>query len=131
MSDTAAETGHLIALMARHGIGTFEYRDGERALRIVNGVMEEGAEPVELPPAPDSAASISYARSPAVGRFQRAGEAVMPRTVARGEIIGFVTSGLLRLPVTAPDDGELLSVCHPDETPVGYDTALFEYRKTM
>lgn len=131
MTDTAAETERLVALMVHHGIAAFEYRDGERTIRIVNGAVEDAdALPAERAQALPSLPVLPV-RSPAVGRFLRAGADPLPAAVTKGQILGFVTSGMLRLPVQAPEDGLLLSVCHADETPVGYGTTLFEYRQNL
>lgn len=129
MADTASEAEQLIALMARYNIGSFEHRDDLRSIRIVNGAVEKELASVPLPAATAADGSdTGMVRSPAVGRFRRANTETMPLAAAKGEILGFIISGSLRLPVTAGQDCLLLSACHPDDTPVGYDTPLFTIR---
>lgn len=131
MADTAREAKALIALMAQYGMGTFEYRDDIRSIRIVNGSVEQETSSA-LPSEPVNGHSVrtgtDMVRSPGVGRFRRASAEPMPASVAKGEILGFITSGSLRLPVTAPQDCLLLSTCQPDEAAVGFDAPLFEIR---
>jgi biotin carboxyl carrier protein len=123
MTETADEAEKLLELMARHGMGAFEYRDGTRSLRIVNGHVQEDEVSAGLPVPQAEPQAVP---SPAVGRF-RAADGPLPRTVARGEIIGFVGSGSLRLPVVAPAEGVLQAARHADDTAVGYDTPLFDF----
>lgn len=125
MKDRATETERLFALMNRYGVARFHYADGSRTLDIVKGVTEDLRDGEEL--LQSDAQGKQPIRSPSVGRFRQRGPKSLPMTVTAGEILGFVTTGSLRLPVVAPDRGIVLAVRHPDDTPVAYDTVLYDF----
>lgn len=120
---TGTEIDRLFALMGRHGIARFHFADGTRTVDIVNGTAEHRRDGWERP----EAQAVKAIRSPSVGRFRQHRGLPLPRTVVAGEILGFVTAGSLRLPVVAPARGIVLAVRHADDTPVSYDTVLYDF----
>lgn len=62
--------------------------------------------------------------SPEMGRFRQNGLSE-GQTVRTGDIIGFVETGALRLPVTATTNGTLGPAEIGDGSPVGYHDVLF------
>ncbi|MBB4063865.1 hypothetical protein [Gellertiella hungarica] len=126
--DTADLADRLIRLLERHDIAEFSYQDAERKIDLVlaRSVAAQAA-PV-LPPAAGGSQPARFVTSPGVGRF-RAAPGALPRRVAKGEIVGFVTSGLARQPVLSPGDGSIGQACQADDTGVGYGEALFTFEQ--
>lgn len=130
MTDTASQTEALLALLARHGIGDFFYRDETLEIRVSGGAIEAPPSTPSIeagaPTAPSDAHLPRALRSPGVGRFQALSRDAVPRLVRKGEILGTLAAGLTLMPVVAPGDGELVAIRHADGTGVGYDTPLFD-----
>ena len=100
--------------MRHHGIGAFDYNDGETSLSLR---LAESVSAMQI-------------LSPAPGRFHAdhpAGAKLpgSPRVVRKGDLVGWLRVGPLVLAVRADHDGALGDPVVADGSIVGYGTRLF------
>lgn len=111
MSEPSAE---IMDLMLRHGIGAFDYADGET--RLSRRLTAKSNEMQILSPAPGRFSS-DHPSSPR--------SAYWPRSVRNGDIVGWLSVGPLVMAVRADRDGVLGKPVVDDGSLVGYGTRLF------
>lgn len=115
----------LTALLQRYGIAEFEYQDGTRHVVLSAAQLPAALPLLAEPIAPTERPSI---RTPYAGVFHAADpQAVTPRAVSQGEIIGYVQVGQVLRPVVAPSAGQISDALIAEGTLTGYGTPVFDY----
>lgn len=115
----------IVSWMRNRGISELEWTEGGTTLGLSLQAQETSTPTGNTPP-PRTEQSIL---SPEMGIFRYEGQRET-RPVRRGDIIGFVEVGPLRVPVACPDDGVLLPPIEQDGALVGYSTPLFKIDTT-
>ena len=125
---TSDEIKAVMALMERHGIAEFEHERAEERLFLTLGKPTIIERPNEAGVAADGAKSVIA--SPGVGIFlsthPTAQAQPLPRSAARGEVVGYIKTGPMLRAVRAVADCELHRALVAEETGVGYGDPLFE-----
>ncbi|SIT12250.1 hypothetical protein [Paracoccus saliphilus] len=120
------ELEQLVGAMRENGITTLEVDTGEDRLRLV------------LPPTPVRPAAMEEphiatvaAKSPAIGIFLPRGgddgltELASGAAVSEGELLGYVSQGAVRVPVTSPSAGRLVGEAPEEGAILGHGDIAF------
>ncbi|MFT8809015.1 hypothetical protein [Gluconobacter sp.] len=123
LEDLLNDLPKLVERMRHHDVRhlSWNHDTGALALTIASSPCQTPQPTTAAAPAPVEDVPVL---SPEMGVFRgngmQEGQSVRP-----GDIIGFVETGVLRLPVTATADGTLGPALTEDGRPVGYHAVLF------
>lgn len=120
------ELEQLVGAMQKNGVTTLEVETGDDRLRLV-------LPPTELRPAALEEPNIATvaAKSAAIGIFQPRGaddgltELASGAAVSEGELLGYVSQGAVRVPVTSPSAGRLIGESPKEGAILGHGDIAF------
>lgn len=122
--DLLNDLPELVGRMRRHDVRHVSLKNGTGKLALTLAPVL-AVNPDQTPPATQPAkAEVTPVTSPEMGVFRSNG-LDENHPVRSGEIVGFVETGALRLPVTATADGTLGPAQVGEGSVVGYHDVLF------
>jgi hypothetical protein len=105
----------LLELMARHGIAEFSYAGPDGEVRLSDADARD-----DHPAITAKQAGRFFSQHPS-----RDAEAAFPRSVQRGDIVGYLKIGPLLLPVVSEQEGVLSSPLPDDGAIAGFGERLY------